>query len=184
MRECPEAPALAITPESKLGELLEKWPQLEDLLVAMSPHFKALRNPVLRRTVAKVATLRQVSAVSGVPLGTLIERLRAGAGLAPAEVPVAADEVPGERPVWAVPSAAVRTHDARAAIEAGDHPMPQVMSDLAALAEGQVYELVTPFVPAPLVDLARGKGFESFTISGGENLVQTYFRRPSGGVHR
>ncbi len=182
MHECPDTPA--ITPDSKLGDLLARWPQLEDLLVAMSPHFKALRNPVLRRTVAKIATLRQVSTVSGVPLGTLIERLRAGAGLAPAEVSVAGDDAPAERPPWAAPSAAVRTHDARAAIEAGEHPMPQVMADLATLAEGQVYELVTPFVPAPLVDLARGKGFESFSIAGGENLVRTYFRHPSGGGHR
>src|SRR5512146_1781953 len=100
MRECPDAPA--VTPDSKLGDLLARWPHLEELLVAMSPHFKALRTPVLRRTVAQVATLRQVSTVSGVPLGTLVERLRAGAGLAPAEVPVDGDDVAAERPPWAV----------------------------------------------------------------------------------
>jgi hypothetical protein len=77
MPEC----AATITPDSRLGELLERWPALEDVLVQLSPHFRALRNPVLRRTVAKVATLRQVSSVSGVALGVLIERLRAGAGL-------------------------------------------------------------------------------------------------------
>lgn len=182
MPECPAA--MAITPDSKLGQILERWPHLEELLVAMSPHFKALRNPVLRRTVAKVATLRQVSTVSGVPLGTLIERLRAGAGLPPAEAAVAGDDVPAERPPWAMPSAAVRTHDARAAIEAGEHPMPQVMADLATLTEGQVYELVTPFVPAPLLDLARDKGFDGFSVVEGEGVVRTFFRRAPEGVDR
>jgi hypothetical protein len=175
MPECPAAPN--ITPDSKLGDLLEQWPELEEVLVALSPHFKALRNPVLRRTVAKVATLRQVSTVSGVPLGTLIARLRAGAGLPSLEVGDAGGTEPAERPSWAVPSAVARSQDARAAIEAGEHPMPKVMAELAALGEGQVFELVTPFVPAPLVDLARGKGFDSFSVAESENLVRTYFRR-------
>lgn len=169
--------AANITPDSRVGELLERWPQLEDVLVELSPRYRALRNPVLRRTVAKVATLRQVSVVGGVPLATLIERLRTAAGLAPLAVPAAEAGAPGRRPPWAVEQAVTRRHDARAAIEAGEHPMPKVMADLAALGEGDVYELVTPFVPAPLVDLARGKGFESFSVSEGDALVRTYFRR-------
>jgi hypothetical protein len=62
--------------------------------------------------------------------------------------------------------------------------MQRVMADLAALAEGEVYVLVTPFVPAPLVDLARGKGFEAFSASEGEALVRTYFRRADGAAPR
>lgn len=173
----PSECAASITPDSKLGELLERWPRLEEVLVELSPHFRALRNPVLRRTVAKIATLRQVSSVSGVALGTLISTLRAGAGLAPAAF---ADEPGGgarPRPVWAAPEAAVRTHDARAAIAAGEHPMARVMADLAALRGAEVYALVTPFVPAPLVDLAREKGFDGWSDAEGDDLVRTFFRR-------
>jgi hypothetical protein len=173
--------AAAITPDSKLGDLLERWPALEDVLVDLSPHFRALRNPVLRRTVAKVATLRQVSSVSGVALGVLVERLRAGAGLPPLAVAEDAGDPPAERPAWAVDGPAARGHDARAAIEAGHHPLPQVMADLAALPAGEVYVLVTPFVPAPLVDLARGKGFEAHSVREGEGLVRTFFRRETPG---
>jgi hypothetical protein len=170
-------PDCAITPESKLGELLERWPRLEDVLIELSPHFRALQNPVLRRTVARVATLRQVSSVSGVALGVLVERLRAGAGL-PATAPAEESEAAPERPDWATEGSVAHRHDARAAIEAGEHPMPRVMADLAALADGEVYELVTPFVPAPLVDLARAKGFPGFSVREREGLVRTYFRKP------
>jgi hypothetical protein len=166
-----------ITPDSRLGDLLERWPDLERVLVELSPHFEALRNPVLRRTVAKVATLRQVSAVSGVALGVLVERLRAGAGLAPVPLPPEEGGPPAERPAWADERHVAAAHDARAAIEAGEHPMTRVMADLAALGEGQVYALVTPFVPAPLADLARGKGFDAFSAIEEEGLVRTYFRR-------
>ncbi len=173
----PEQGAANITPDSRIGELLERWPGLEAVLVDLSPHFQALSNPVLRRTVARVATLRQISTVSGVPLGVLVEKLRAGAGLSPI---VVTDEAGGdatERPAWAVEGAVVRTLDARAAIEAGEHPMPQVMADLARLEGGQVYELVTPFVPAPLLDLARARGFAGHSVTEAPGLVRSYFRR-------
>jgi hypothetical protein len=173
------ATAADITPDSRVGELLERWPALEAVLLELSPRYRALRNPVLRRTVAKVATLRQVAQIGGVPLATLIERLRAGAGLggAVAAVEPGGTELPSARPPWASAAAASKTHDARAAIEAGEHPLPKVMADLAAPSPAEVYALVTPFVPAPLVDLARGKGFEAFSVSEGEGLVRTYFRR-------
>jgi hypothetical protein len=169
--------AADITPDSRVGDLLERWPELEAVLVDLSPRYRALRNPVLRRTVAKVATLRQVSKVGGVPLATLVERLRAAVGLAPIAVSEGEPGAEGGRPPWALEAAVTRRHDARAAIEAGEHPLPKVMGDLAALSDADVYELVTPFVPAPLVDLAREKGFASFSVSEGDALVRTYFRR-------
>lgn len=174
----PECSAAAITPDSRVGELLERWPGLEEVLVELSPHFRALRNPVLRRTIARVATLRQVASVGGVALGTLIERLRSAAGLpALAQADAAGSDAPLRRPEWAVDGAVARSLDARAAIAAGEHPMPKVMADLAALREGGVYELVTPFVPAPLLDLAREKGFASFSKVEADGIVRTYFRR-------
>lgn len=173
----PECTAAAITPDSRLGELLERWPGLEDVLLELSPHFRALKNPVLRRTIARVATLRQVSTVSGVALGVLVEKLRAGAGLPAVACAEGEQELRAERPAWADAGAATRTRDARAAIEAGEHPMPAVMADLAALPENGIYHLVTPFVPAPLVDLARGKGFVAHSVVEGEALVRTFFRR-------
>ncbi len=174
----PDCAATGITPDSRLGELLERWPGLEAVLLDISPHFRALENPVLRRTIAKVATLRQVSKVSGVALSILLERLRAGAGLPQAPLTdERGDEAAGERPAWASERAATRTRDARDAIEAGDHPMPAVMADLASLPEDGVYQLVTPFVPAPLVELAHGKGFVCHSVVESDTLVRTFFRR-------
>ena len=48
---------LIITPKTKVLELIETYPELEDVLIEYAPAFKNLKNPVLRRTVAKIATL-------------------------------------------------------------------------------------------------------------------------------
>lgn len=167
-----------ITPDSKVGELLDHYPRLEETLISISPTYKALKNPVLRRTVAKVATLRQVSKVGNVPLAALIGRLRAAAGQEPRDGSVETTEDAAARPVWADPAAVTRTFDARETIESGGHPMPQVMSDLAQLKPGEVYALVTPFVPAPLVDLAAQKGYRAWSSQESTELVRTYFTKP------
>ncbi len=67
---------LPITPDTKVGALLEAYPELEEHLIACAPAFAKLRNPLLRRTVAKVATLEQAARVGGIGVRDLVRRLR------------------------------------------------------------------------------------------------------------
>ena len=46
---------LIISPKTKVLQLIETYPQLEDVLIEYAPAFKKLKNPVLRKTVAKIA---------------------------------------------------------------------------------------------------------------------------------
>jgi uncharacterized protein (DUF2249 family) len=172
-----DQPQLDITPETKVGELLERYPHLEEVLINLSPTYKALKNPVLRRTVAKVATLHQVSKVGNIPIGRLVESLRSAAGQGGG--PILDDPTLDEDatlPAWVKSEAVARSLDAREMIQAGSHPMPQVMRDLGALNQGEWYELVTPFVPAPLIELAAQKGFEAWSSREGDETVRTWFR--------
>ncbi len=50
---------LIITPKTKIYDLLEAYPELEDLLISMAPEFVKLKNPLLRKTIAKVANISQ-----------------------------------------------------------------------------------------------------------------------------
>ena len=59
---------LVITPKTKVAELLSTYPELEDVLVDMAPAFKKLKNPVLRRTIARVTSLQQAASVGEVPV--------------------------------------------------------------------------------------------------------------------
>jgi DUF438 domain-containing protein len=61
-----------IAPETKLDSLLKTYPFLLDFLADWSPHFARLRNPLLRNTVGKLATLEQAAALGEVPLDRLI----------------------------------------------------------------------------------------------------------------
>ena len=167
-----------ITPDSKIGDLLDAWPHLEETLVGLSPTFAKLRNPVLRRTVAKVATVRQAAAVGGVALGKMINALRTAAGLeAAGEEGADAGETESGRPDWVVDERVAASLDARPLLEAGENPMVRVLAGLDRLEAGEIFLLVTPFKPAPLIDLAARRGFRAWTRRDGEDRFSTWFSR-------
>lgn len=62
---------------TKLDHLLNQYPYLLGFLVRRAPEFKKLENPVLRKTVGKVATLAQVAAKAGIALDTLVSEIAA-----------------------------------------------------------------------------------------------------------
>jgi len=67
--------------QTKVANLLESYPELEDILMELSPVFSKLKNPVLRRTIAKVTSLQQAAGVAGISPPLLIQKLRKAAGL-------------------------------------------------------------------------------------------------------
>lgn len=155
-----------------MGELLDTYPELEKVLMEMSPAFHKLKNPILRKTVARVATLQQISVVGGLPVDQIVNRLRKEAGqhdLAESSGPP--ESLPGEIPVWVDENKIVETYDASAVINAGESPMSQILKKANSLRPGEILELQTPFVPAPIIDMLKSKGFRVSTISNGSKII-------------
>ncbi len=169
----------AITPEMKVAALLDAYPDLEALLYEIAPAFAKLRNPMLRKTVAKVTTLRQAARVANVALATMINQLRQAVGQSPGDDLSTDKDSESTKPAWVEQARVVQTFDARSAIERGEQPMGRVMAELKKLTSREVYELITPFVPAPLIDLAVKQGFEAWSTDSGDGVVHTYFRGTS-----
>lgn len=166
---------LAINPETTVGALLEAYPNAEEVLVDLAPAFAKLRNPVVRRTVAKVATLEQAARIGGVSLQTMVQKLRAFTGAGGCEVVTGqAPEAAGGLPAWAVQGRIVREIDAGPMLERGIHPIGEVRAAVQALAPGEVIVLRTSFVPAPLIETMRRAGTRVHGAAQGEDFV-TYF---------
>ncbi len=165
---------LDITPKTIIGDLLKNYPHLEDKLIEIAPVFKKLKNPVLRRTVIKVTTLKQAAVVGGVSLSLLINELRKAAGLDDSEIEEDIFESIKPKPVWVEENIIVKEYDAREDLENGNHPAAKVTKDILELKENENYLLITPFVPAPLIKIMEDKGFETFTEKVEEELVKTF----------
>jgi len=165
-----------ITPETKVAKLLEAYPDLEEVLIGLAPAFGKLRNPVLRKSVAKVATLRQAARVGGVSLAEMINVLREKAGIAERMDSEEGSTGPGDRPAWAPMEKVSGSLDARPMLEEGEHPLAKVLAALGELKPGQVFELTAPFTPVPLIDVVKTKGYEVWWFDEAPEMVKVYIR--------
>ncbi len=170
------AAPLVVTPQTKLLDLLEAYPRLEELLVARVPAFEKLKNPDLRRTVAGATTLQQAAAVGGLPVAELVNLFRREIGqdlLSGAAGPayVAAP------PAWFDPARLAPPVDAGAMLAAGEQPVHRVLTDLKELPPGRIYTLVAPFLPAPLLDKATSLGFAHYVVEEPGGRFTVHFHR-------
>ena len=146
------------------------------MLVDTVPAFEKLKNPVLRRTVARITTLQQAASIGNVPVEDLINRLRKAVGQ---------DSFSGAatagyntvRPAWFAEDRVTAGLDARTMLAAGEHPVNQVIADLSALGPDQIYKLVAPFLTAPLIDKASSLGIAHWVTRQDDGGYVIYFGR-------
>ena len=169
-------PEITITPKTKVAELLEAYPQLEQTLIGYVPAFEKLRNPVLRKTVARITTLQQAAAIGGVKVEELINRLRKEVGQDSFSTGEATAYIT-EQPRWFCETRVVTELDAGTMLAAGEQPVNQVIADLQALAQGDIYKLVAPFLPAPVVDKASSLGISHWVTRKDDQEFVIYFCR-------
>ena len=159
------APKIIISPKTKVGELLEAYPELESVLMSMSPAFEKLKNPVLRKTVARVATLQQISVVGRVNIEEMIRQLRKAAGQDFNESAYEiTDGKPEEKPDWLDMSAIKYRFDATSIINSGESPMKEIIHQAGLLKAGEIFELQTPFIPAPIIEMLKSRDYKIHTI--------------------
>lgn len=163
---------LAVTPKTKVGELLDAYPQLEPVLFELSPSFAKLRNPILRKTVARVASLSQAAAVGGLKVDALVNRLRAELGQPPlGDAAADAAYLSAAPPAWLDETKITDRYDARPVIDGGGSPMAEILSRAKALPPGGILEFLAPFVPAPVLDMLKEQGYLTCSLQRADGVA-------------
>jgi len=168
-----------ILPSTRVGALLDRYPQLEDVLIGLAPPFRKLKNPLLRKGVARVASLQHAAVVGGMSAGELVNKLRAAVGqsaMAPEDFPGAVSYF-SDQPEWFDAAKIVASIDERPA-DSDKMPIASVLQAAARLHSTEIIELITTFVPAPGIDILKKKGFLVWSVREDGKLVRTYVLRP------
>jgi hypothetical protein len=174
----------SIGPSTRVAALLERYPQLEDVLIELAPPFAKLKNPILRRSVARVASLRQAAAAARMPVTQLVNHLRAAVGQAPLDSDSVTEGASylTRHPAGFDPDSVTVSIDERKGEEPDRMTITRVLPAARALGPTEVLELITDFVPAPGIDILRGNGFEVWSVKSDGNEIRTYVARPAGSV--
>ena len=168
---------LIITPKTKIYDLLEAYPQLEDPLISAAPQFKKLKNPILRRTIARVTTLSQAATIGGIRVEELVNTLREAAGQQQTEIsPEEESSYNYEQPGWFAAETITETIDIGEMLNDGEQPVHVVLAAIKKLEPGQLLEILAPFLPAPLVDKAGGLGYAHWIVDNGTGEFRIYFK--------
>ena len=153
----------AIVASDKISEVLKHHPQVLEELIALSPHFEKLRNPVLRKVQSRLVTVSQAAAIAGLEPGDVTRRLNIAAGLTervPDQPVTLGNASPETPPDWLANVSIVSELDARPILERGEEPFRQIMDTAAHVAAGAAFRLVAGFEPVPLYDVLARQGFD------------------------
>jgi len=174
-----EKKELDINPTVVVNDLLDVYPQLEDVLIGIAPPFKKLKNPFLRKTVAKVATIKHISAVGGVPLDELIAKLRDAVGQPPINQSFNDEEYFTDKPEWFSPEKVTLSVDEAKQENKDEMTLVAIMREATDVKPGEIIELTTTFLPAPGIDKLKGKGYSAWVKKEEGGIIKSYFLKPS-----
>lgn len=167
---------LDINLQTKVAEMLTHYPELEEVLLELSPSFTKLKNPILRNTIARVATLKQISEIAGLNPGEMISTLRKSANLRPANINTTEHNSFTPQPEWVNENSVVETFDICPILDEGKNPMKQIIDKAESLSTEQILRIITPFIPSPIIDILRAKEYRCWSKEK-NNIIVTYIKR-------
>ena len=166
---------LEILPSTTIHELLTAYPELEEKLIGFAAPFKKLQNPLLRKSIAKVATIKNISSVGNIPLDILIDKLREEVGQATINKSYEDETYFVSKPAWFSSDKVSITIVEEDMEDKDKMTVVSVLQEAKKLKRGEIVELVTTFLPAPGIDMMRSKGYLVWTMKGEGNIIRTYF---------
>jgi hypothetical protein len=166
---------LEITPSTTVNELLEAYPELEETLIDIAPPLKKLKNPFLRKSIAKIATLKHISSVGNIPLNDLINDLREAVGESKISDTYEEEEYFSDQPDWfSKDKIAISINEEKLDVK-DKMTVVVLLQESKHVNQGEIIELITTFLPAPGIDTMKSKGYSVWTMKQDENLIKTYF---------
>ncbi len=165
-----------ITLETKIADLLNNYEGMKDILIEINPKFKKLNNPVLRRTLAKIAGVKQAAIVGGMDPVDLLNQLRLAVGQEPLENRLDEKNVISEAPLWieTEPKASLNANEI---LDNDKNPLAEAYQLLRKLEEGEVITIVADFQPEPLIEEFIKSGHEVYCQEVDESHFLTYVKK-------
>ena len=167
---------LIITPKTKIFDLLEAYPELEEILIGSAPEFKKLKNPILRKTITRITNIGQAAIIGGLSVEQLVNKLREKIGQGTIEqLDDSGTKYVTTCPGWYKKEAVVNTIDIREMLNRGEQPVHEVLAAIKRLNGSEIIEIIAPFIPAPLLDKTLSLEYKHWLDMKGEGEYRIYF---------
>ena len=163
---------MKIEAKTKLFDVLEQFPELEEKIMMLAPPFKNLKNPVLRKTVGKLATIEKIARIGNLEVVDLVNQLRRQVGQPDLTVAVET-EVQWQQgePEW-IKGDPRHIIDGTEMLSRGEHPLQSIVKLMREIETEQFLLLNTNFKPIPLIDEMQKQNYTVYSRALDENPDQ------------
>ena len=169
---------LIITPKTKIYDLLEAYPQLEEILISSAPEFKKLQNPILRKTITRITNISQAAVIGNLNVEELVNRLRDKVGQSSiGQLDDSGQKYVTRCPEWFQKDAVINSIDIREMLNRGEQPVHEVLAAGKKLKDNEILEIIAPFIPAPLLDKTISLEYRHWLDRRSDTEYRVYFRK-------
>ena len=164
----------------KISEVLQEHPDLLDFLIDLTPAFKKLRNPVMRKVQTRLVTVEQAARIAGIDPRVLVRKLNQEAGITPPDSEtetISGSATSGDRPEWFGKTQVSQELDVRPMLERGEEPFKLITIAAREVPVGEVLRLIVGFEPLPLYDALGKQGFIHWGEQDDEGVWRAEFLR-------
>jgi uncharacterized protein (DUF2249 family) len=170
----------------KISEVLQKHPQVLDVLIDAAPAFSKLRNPLMRKVQSRLVTVAQAAGMAGIEPAALTRKLNQAAGITPGEASADILAVHPQKesapPPWVETAPVIAEIDARPLMAKGEEPFNAIMKTAKDIPSGSVFRLIVGFEPLPLYDALAKQGFAHFAVDSDGAWTVLFYRLPGAVV--
>jgi uncharacterized protein (DUF2249 family) len=170
---------MVINSQTKIATLIKHHPDVLEAIVTLSPDFKKLRNPVLRKLMAGRTSIAMASKIGGCKPEDFFEKLKPY-GFNVDEVVEFEQEDTVEQKlvpkfIKEIDADKIIVLDVRSILAEGDDPLKLIQQKVKELKQGEALKIINTFEPTPLIKLLEKQGFKSYVEVLDTDLIHTTF---------
>ncbi len=170
---------MQISANTKISEILKADKRAIDVIADINPHFKKLRNPVLRKILASRVDIQTAAKIGGVDIEVFFDKLKQ-IGFEPvnnSERNKNQDNNIKNKEMIDIKSDKITVLDVRDDLAKGIDPFNQIMKTIKDFKEGDILKIVNTFEPSPIINVLKQKGFIARVEHISDNEIHTYLQK-------
>lgn len=170
---------MQINAQTKIAALIKGHADALEAIITLSPDFKKLRNPVLRKLMAGRTSIAMASKIGGCSPEDFFKALSPLGFVSDNSAPV--QEFSNQKSLKEFVKDMERAHiiplDVREMLADGKDPLKLIQQSIKELKDGQVLKIINTFEPSPLIILLEKQGFSAYVDKVDNKHIETYFYR-------
>jgi len=171
---------ITINGKTKISSIIKANKGSIEAIASVARPLEKLKNPLLRKLLAGRITLSEAAEMGGCSVGDVARALQPlGFVFEGPDTPLMKAEL-SEEPQWIFGKRV--DLDVRPMLREGIDPLKEIVQKFRELGQGGVLCIVNSFIPTPLIRLLENMGAQSFTKTGQEGELRTYFLKAGGAL--